>query len=215
MCKPITIILSVLVLAPACVAEVDATEDDPAASEPEGSGQAASQEHVDVAASAFSRTDAYFRMAYRGGSGGGWYDVACDYNKVAIGIYGRSGSYVDQVGLVCAPLKENGDLGPYSTSATAGGLGGGPFYTLCPDGQALVGLQGRSGSYVDQLGIQCAPVSAWSRCGTVQSTYYAGGGRGGVAFTDTCPKGYALTSISGRSGAYADAIQGVCTYLQP
>lgn len=44
---------------------------------------------------------------------------------------------------------------------------------------------------------------------------YAGGGGGGSPFQDTCPAGYVITSITGRSGAYAGAAQGTCTYLNP
>ncbi|WP_437551506.1 hypothetical protein WME97_10005 [Sorangium sp. So ce367] len=207
-------VLSSIALVSACAAEVDVTEPDPGAQEPEASDRDATQDEVGVATAAFSRSDAHVRMAYRGGTGGSWFDIPCAHDEVAIGLYGRSGALVDQVGLVCAPLQANGSIGPYSTRGSAGGYGGGPFSTLCPSGEVLVGLEGRSGKYVDQIGIQCAPVDDWCSCGGVRNGYYAGGGPGGGAFTDTCPKGYVITSLSGRSGSLADAIQGVCTYLQ-
>jgi hypothetical protein len=99
-------------------------------------------------------------------------------------------------------------------AGNVGGGGGSPYSTACPSGQVLVGFTGRSGAYVDQIGIQCAPPSSWVSSSSVWYGTYAGGGNGGGPYADTCPAGYAITSITGRSGAYVDAIQAACSYVQ-
>src|SRR5437879_3713456 len=88
---------------------------------------------------AISRSSSYWTLPYRGGGGGGPYSIACPRGNVAVGLYGRSGGYIDQGGLICAALYADGSLGPDSTIGSAGGGGGGPYYAVCPGGQALVG----------------------------------------------------------------------------
>jgi hypothetical protein len=154
-------------------------------------------------------------LPYRGGGGGIPFTLGCAWSELAVGVYGRSGAYVDQVGLICARLYGDGNLGVAVTRGRAGGNGGSPFYAMCPSGQALVGFEGRSGAYIDRMGIQCAPVASWSSCAAVPYTQYAGGGLGGSPFQDRCPQGAVITRIEGRSGAYVDAMQPTCAYLQP
>jgi hypothetical protein len=162
-----------------------------------------------------SRSPAYWWLPYRGGPGGLPFSIACPRGTVAIGLYGRSGLYIDQGGLICATLNDSGSLGPGFTEDSAGGNGGLPYYAVCPGGQVLVGVFGRSGGYVDQMGIQCAPATSWMGTATIWTTAYAGGGEGGVPFSDTCPKGYAIVGLDGRSGLYVDGEQPLCNYLWP
>ncbi len=184
----------------------------PACAAPEAQETGTLGEQSGEAVSAYTVSGYTWQLPYRGGEGGGPYNISCG-NAVAAGVFGRSGAYVDQLGLICAELRQDGSLGPAWTTNTAGGNGGGSFYAVCPDGQALVGLTGRSGRYVDQIGIQCAPVSAWLSSGSPWYSNYAGGGSGGNPYGDTCRKGYMITSINGRSGSYVDAQQPVCTYV--
>jgi hypothetical protein len=152
-------------------------------------------------------------LPQRGGGGGGSHLLACDTGDVVVGIYGRAGLHVDQIGLTCADRYSDGSLGSTYSRGPYGGTGGSSFSRTCPSDAVAVGLHGRSGQYLDQVGLQCASVSSWPRYGTVTTTTTAAGGSGGSAFDDRCVRGYALTQIDVRSGDYVDAVQGMCRIL--
>jgi hypothetical protein len=144
-------------------------------------------------------------LASHGSTGGGSNSLDCGSGNVAVGVYGRSGSYVDQIGLICAPLNNLG--ASFKTSNSYGGSGGGPFTQQCPPGEVLVGIFGRSGSVIDQIGIQCQYPLDWIASGAVDYGAYAGGGTGGGAFTDTCPQGSVINRLQVWSGAYVGGVQ--------
>ena len=158
-----------------------------------------------------------YTMPARGGWGGGFSSLSCSQGYVAVGIFGRSGGYIDQVGLECAFMYSDGSLSEWSRyrTGTAGGYGGGPFSITCPSNQAIVGLKGRSGGYVDRLGIFCSTVSNWRTYATIQHASSEAGGTGGGYFSDTCPGSYVLTTLNLRAGGYVDQEQGVCSYVAP
>ena len=82
----------------------------------------------------------------RGGNGGGEHtiDIDVDGGERLIGVFGRSGGAVDQLGFVTNKGKI---FGPY------GGCGGGPFTV----NSCLVrGIFGRSGSAIDSIGFHCS-----------------------------------------------------------
>ena len=88
------------------------------------------------------------------------------------------------------------------------GQGGGSSHVLnCPEGQRVIGLQGRSGAAVDAVGLVCASVD-----GQV-SEIEAVGGAGGHRFERRCAAGEVAVGIQGRFGAWADAVGLVCGKL--
>jgi LCCL domain len=116
-------------------------------------------------------------LAERGGGGGDAHELECNGGDVAVGIHGRSGVYVDRLGLQCATRNSDGSPGATYNRGPYGGSGGGSFSQTCPSGQVVVGLYGRSGQYIDRVGLDCATVSSWSSGGTVSSTTSSAGGR--------------------------------------
>jgi hypothetical protein len=84
----------------------------------------------------------------------------CPAGQVVVGFVGRSGTAVDQAALECASLAVSLDagfsMGPVVVLAAAGGDGGAPFQSPCPAGQLARGLVGRSGTWIDELGLVCA-----------------------------------------------------------
>lgn len=91
-----------------------------------------------------------------GGGGGVAQDpLTCLDGQAAVGFYGRSGNYVDNLGLVCADWNLAHWI---TTTASYGGLGGGYFYDICPDGWLMSRVNVRSGTYVDQVQGFCSPV---------------------------------------------------------
>lgn len=132
-----------------------------------------------------------FRSPMFGGTGGSVWGIACTKLR---SIVGRSGTLVDQLGLVC----EDGSATP------VGGGGGGPFQISCPSGFYASGIYGSSGSLVDSLGLFCKDSS-----GRVRMTHTTGG-TGGSYFEYECPDRMFLTGFNVRKGSYIDAIQALC-----
>lgn len=155
----------------------------------------------------------YF-LGIHGGGGGSPTTIPCPSGYVAVGLHGRSGWYIDQVGFLCQRLKTNGDLDTaYYKAPLAGGSGGTSFEMKCPQGQAIVGFQGRSGGYVDQLGFYCStPVNQIAGAAPQYESSLTGSG-GGSNFWELCPASYVVTSFNVRSGGYVDQVQGVCSYI--
>jgi hypothetical protein len=150
-----------------------------------------------------------------GGTGGYATRTECPSGYAAVGIHGRSWSYIDRLGLVCRYLNADGSLGATYYAGAAGGFGGADFQIWCPDGQVVVGFQGRSASYVDQLGLYCSTPSAWkSFNASPPYTTSVTGGSGGFYFAETCAKPYVVTSLNLRVGHYVDQEQTVCSYLE-
>ena len=83
-----------------------------------------------------------------GGNGGSAHTIQCPNDSSLVGLYGRSGSIVDQLGGVCGvPV----DLPSY------GGPGGAPFRQKCPDTTYLKKLYGvHNSKYVSAVGGQCS-----------------------------------------------------------
>ena len=156
-----------------------------------------------------------YTLTPRGGWSGNPYTLSCNPGYVAAGIYGRSGGYVDQLGLECAYMNMDGSLGFRYRTGTAGGTGGGYFSISCPTGQAIVGFQGRVGNLVDRLGIYCAYAADWRINGVVQYVSYEVGGTGGGPFSDVCPGSYMLTALNVRADRYVVQEQGICSYINP
>ena len=86
---------------------------------------------------------------------------ACPAGQVVVGFVGRSGDALDQAAFECTSLAVDLDagwfsLGPRVVLTAAGGDGGLPFQSECPAGQLARGLVGRSGVWIDELGLVCA-----------------------------------------------------------
>jgi hypothetical protein len=148
-----------------------------------------------------------------GGGGGGPFRMDCG-RGVLIGVEGGAGAYVDAVRPVCARVQTTGGLGAAAPWAgKAGGNGGHAMSLRCPPGWGVVGVFGRSGSYVDQLGLHCAPLEVSAQGVAVRAgntRLGPEGGNGGDPFDDRCPAGQVATGLSGRSGTFVDQLSLLC-----
>jgi len=176
-----------------------------------------------------------FQSPTWGGGGGSPFDLACPSGQFVTGIIGRSGSRVDAFGVVCGTptLVEDRSVSPFryrvnfATAGTAGPVGGGggsPFRYDCPANSAVMRVQGRSGSRLDQVRVDCYrwdvefSAGAWRvvRSPTTgASTLYGGGG--GSTFDYTCPNGgsgvpSAVRRAFGGSGSEVDRLGVWCTW---
>jgi hypothetical protein len=133
-------------------------------------------------------------MPKRGGDGGtpGGFLQSGDLGSAIV----RSGNLVDQLTIV-SPF---GVFGPF------GGTGGSPQFIDAASSERFVGIYGRAGTYVDQLGFI---VSNRADNLPTRLTRAAGGG-GGNFFFDACPDGTRLVGLNVRSATLLDAIQAVC-----
>ena len=91
---------------------------------------------------------------------------ACPKNQVLVSLSGRAGNFIDQLVVSCAPLQVSGASGSYTFSvgspqelAPVGGEGGTAFAAAsCGNSQIAFGHTGRSGQWVDALGLVCGTV---------------------------------------------------------
>jgi hypothetical protein len=75
----------------------------------------------------------------------------------------------------------------------------------CPSDQRISGIHGRSGAWLDSLGVFCSYVSK------DQSISPKTGGNGGTPFTDLCPADTIVSKFYGGSGALLDSVGIVCS----
>lgn len=145
-----------------------------------------------------------YTSAVHGGAGGAPFSIRCPVNEYAIGIYGRSGAYVDRLGLICASITGRAGLqkmGAGHLIGAAGGSGGADFTILCPQPySAMAGLMGRSAEFLDAVAPLCRDIAFG-----IGSRIDLRGGSGGSGFSDEFWPGL-VQRISGRAGNYIDSI---------
>jgi hypothetical protein len=163
----------------------------------------------------------------QGGPGGTSHTDLCPQDQVLVGYRGSLG--LDNGGdLVVYSLEGQcgsltvGSASPYAIKVVTGGKltvrgGGGTttFTSSCPANQVVLGMAGRSGALLDQLQLECAPLSIAGT--TVLSvsigagTLLAGkGGTAGSAFRAPCPAGQMARGQLISDGAVIDSLALVC-----
>jgi len=131
-----------------------------------------------------------------GQTSGQQYLDRCPRYAVMNGLFGRSGAEVDALGGVCLKVYDRGDYvqrgGPGLIVPARGSVSAGQDWPdeECPFGEALVGLDVRSGARVDRVRGICADVEKWSN-GTSSPTLTRlswHGGTGGTLATYLCER---------------------------
>ncbi len=130
-----------------------------------------------------------------GGSGGRASVFRLDSDEYITGISGRYGDNIDSI-----RIQTN-----KRTSPLYGGRGGDRDYRIdVPGGNQAVGFAGRSGDYLDAIGLVCAPIRIQAATTTI-----AGGG-GGTNFVDPgIPMGTRIAEVRLWTGDMIDSIQMV------
>jgi hypothetical protein len=130
-----------------------------------------------------------------------------------VGLHGTVNTYITSLGLACRALNADGTLGA-SVSTPAPGNGWGSTFSLqCPAGMAVVGFPGRSGWYLDSLGLHCAAPNAWMTSAQVQASVAQVGSSSGNAFSDVCPQERVVTRLNVSHGDNVDQEQATCTRM--
>jgi hypothetical protein len=137
----------------------------------------------------------------------------CADGQVLVGFHGATGTYgasVQVVGQIvghCSTLRIGAAVaGGYAVTAEPGVLltargadTANHWSSLCGDNQVAIGLAVRAGSALDQIAVQCAPLTlvaqdgVWSTQVGAITVSPAGGGTGGAAMTARCPDNQVAT----------------------
>lgn len=158
-----------------------------------------SGKYVDAVQMIYILPDGRVREGARhGGSGGSRNSFRLDSDEYITGISVRYGEFLDSI-----RIHTN-----KKTSQAFGGSGGGNLIQIdVPAGTQGVGFAGRSGDYVDSVGLTYTPL--WLRPSGTTDTY---GGGGGSAFSDRrIPLEARISAVYVWSGKYIDRIQLVYT----
>ena len=125
-----------------------------------------------------------FSVGFVGTSQTGNSDVLCPTNAALTGLDTNSDSYVEGIGPVCSTVPL-----PGQTSRPAGvSYGGGTdAEDNCPAGNALVGVNGRVGLWLDQIQAICRQLGPNGQASGSTSTLTAHGGAGGSPVSASCP----------------------------
>jgi hypothetical protein len=88
----------------------------------------------------------------------------CPGNEVVVAFSGRSGSDIDQIAIICAPIIIRGtypnfqlSIGSADQRPPIGNEGGVPFGEIaCPVGQVAIGDEGRAATVINTFGLLCS-----------------------------------------------------------
>jgi hypothetical protein len=148
-----------------------------------------------------------------GGLGGTRYGLACNADETLVGIAGRAGSFVDQIGLRCIRLDSTGHwIGNPVRRGSAGGSGGNSYTKTCARDSAVSGFRGRGFQYLDQLDIECKALDSSGKTTGPGTFLGAVGGTGGAAQGPYgCGTGNPAFSIHGTAlSTYVDGFAIQC-----
>ncbi|NIU09163.1 MAG: DUF1929 domain-containing protein, partial [Phycisphaerae bacterium] len=148
-----------------------------------------------------------------GGSGGSSFILECNYDEILVGVHGKYGSVINQIGPRCVKMDQFGQWngsprnGPLTGTTTSGTS----FSKTCPTNYAVSGFQGRAGSVVDQLDIQCrALTSTGGLTGIDQFLGPIGGSGGTAAGPFSCGTENPAYALYGRSSGLLDSFGMQC-----
>jgi hypothetical protein len=153
-------------------------------------------------------------------------ELKCPKGEYLVGITGRSGSWIDQLQIICAPYQSDGKMGnAHPVEPSVGGKGGGPAGgnegpCRAPVGAAWFGLT-RDNRQIKVLTLVCMR-STWD------NTAFFSEGPGsqligndkteladdtGARFEQTCPDGEAASGFNVNHGRHVNAIGLRCKAL--
>jgi uncharacterized protein YkwD len=155
---------------------------------------------------AFAATE----FAPSGSPGGNAFREECPPGQYVVGARYRSGAWLDQISITCAPVDATGMTGQHWHGSTFGGNGGNPDEKSCNPGH-IVGsaaiLLHSGNQFVHMMDFGCRSTTSTSGHGLLNIG--APSSLFGV-IDQWCPTGEAVIGIQGRAGAFVDAIGIIC-----
>lgn len=147
-------------------------------------------------------------LAHVGGPGGSYFESACQTDSFMTGIRVGADRFVRNLAPFCE--QPNGQNAAQTTIVGPIGAGNASLQQCQPD-EFMVGINGRSGAYVDALGVVCMKrVDVYKKWFGVERAFPAAGGTGGTPFARRCPAGMVVKRLLGRAGANIDQVRVVC-----
>jgi hypothetical protein len=172
-------------------------------------------------------------------AGGGAFSQNCASNEVVIGFSGTvdppdaSTNWLRSFQAICGSLTVTGTT-TFSVQTTQAetlpkpmtntGVGSTTQTRRCPSNQMVIGFDGRSGGWIDQLVFTCAPLTIGGTSpnftlsvGTPSAPLAPLGGPGGNPFPPAfpgpinCPAGQVTVGDTGRAGGFIDAFGLLCS----
>ncbi len=132
------------------------------------------------------------------------YRRECPNGQALKGFSVRSGSVIDAVVPLCAPVTKipntRGNRTLERELPIVGGRGGKTNETTCPGNGLMNGLRGRSAEVIDALEPICEDGKSGPRVG----------GEGGRDYERLCPVGWVAVGITGRQGDYLESLSLTC-----
>lgn len=139
-----------------------------------------------------------------GGGGGGRTNQVCRH---AYGIQ----TDVTVVGVIRFGLRCTDDTETAFWDLPVVGAPGRALSSLeCQPGFEITGFQGRSGSFIDAIGLICRPTDLTKRVFQDKTLVY--GGPGGGDFVWECPRSFHISNVAVMSGTSIDNLQVVCEH---
>lgn len=166
-------------------------------------------------------------LQIQGAPGGGHFRSQCS-NGYIVGVYLKTGGWVDSIGLKCASFnaaQRRFDQPPWNMPYH-GGPGGSPKEGICPGGDRyassiMFGYTHKDDRpvFADFVELTCTPLAGGAPnkicldSGSGCTSVRVGGHYSGKllhSFVQTCSENEAATGIHGRSGSYLDALGLAC-----
>jgi hypothetical protein len=163
-------------------------------------------------------------LPVQGGPGGSYFRSDCSGDYV-VGIYVRSGAWIDAIGLKCGTFKaaQGTFRQPPWNRPYHGGGGGGPQERVCPPNSYVAQInfgytrEGDAPKYIDFVSLECRSVRRniltsveCLHTGEGCWVFHPDPGSNLRRFAQACPDGEAARGIHGRSGAFLDALGLIC-----
>jgi hypothetical protein len=143
-------------------------------------------------------------------------DHVCSPGEVLVGVHGRSGALIDQLGAICAPSNALNNPHARRIFGPVGGDGGWYFASACPLDMAVRQIRGRAGNVIDRVQVVCETFSqhTFSSAHTPHATGTSVGGAGGTRMQLQCAGKGGMQALVGRSDDLVDRLSAVCQPTQ-
>lgn len=154
------------------------------------------------------------------GSGGSPFRDLCPAGQYLVGTNAHTGAVIDQISIICAPVKPDGTVGALFHGPVHGGPGGGtpkdPFdkkterRTTCADNEIVNTMGLLPGTQQSRQVVRLIIFNCVLTTGTERHNLDIGDAPLFPTIYQNCPAGEAAIGLQGRTGAYVDALGLIC-----
>ena len=142
----------------------------------------------------------------------------CKTGHYIVGFKGRTGAWIDQIRIRCAPLLDGGGVGSSKAEGGAGGNGGGDDPgEKCGKGNIVNRIKfylTKENRQVEYIEFWCIDPDDRSEEGVRHGFGNPHGNRAGQRATQPCSEGFAASGLNHRWGAHLNAIGLICKYMR-